>query len=209
MPRARSRSAWTVVRGARAGTPRRAGGVQWSDCGAMVSRLDYGEVFEAHVWEVHGFFAYRLGSRAEAEDLTQATFERGLRAWGRFDPRRASVRTWLLAIAHNLLVDHYRSRARRREIAVPEGLDAPAADERHRLGLDPALARALDELGEREREVIALRFGGDLTGPEIAMVTGLSLANVQQILSRALRRLRASLEAQEDPAHERPGASSG
>ena len=175
----------------------------------MVSRLDYGEVFEAHVWEVHGFFAYRLGSRAEAEDLTQATFERGLRAWGRFDPRRASARTWLLAIAHNLLVDHYRSRARRREVAVPEGLDAPADDERQRLGLDPVLARALNELSGREREIIALRFGGDLTGPEIAMVTGLSLANVQQILSRALRRLRASLEAQEGPARERPGASSG
>lgn len=209
MPRARSRSAWTVVRCPRAGTPRRVARVQRSDCGAMVSRLDYGEVFEAHVWEVHGFFAYRLGSRAEAEDLTQATFERGLRAWGRFDPRRATARTWLLAIAHNLLVDHYRTRARRREVSLPEDLDAPASDERRDVGLDPALARALDELGERDREIIALRFGGDLTGPEIATVTGLSLANVQQILSRALRRLRASLETHEDPASERPGASSG
>jgi RNA polymerase sigma-70 factor, ECF subfamily len=175
----------------------------------MVSWQDFGEVFEAHVWEVHGFFAYRLGSRSEAEDLTQATFERGLRAWSRFDPRRASPRTWLLAIAHNLLVDHYRSRARRREVSLPDDLDAPASVERRGLGLDPALARALDDLGDRDREIIALRFGGDLTGPEIAAVTGLSLANVQQILSRALRRLRASLEAEEDAARRRPSASSG
>src|SRR5579862_6878769 len=175
----------------------------------MLSRQDFGEVFEAHVWEVHGFFAYRLGSRGEAEDLTQATFERGLRAWSRFDPRRASPRTWLLAIAHNLLVDHYRSRARRREVSLPDGLDPPASDERLGLGLDQALARALDDLADREREIIALRFGGDLTGPEIAAITGLSLANVQQILSRALRRLRASLEAEEDAARERPSASSG
>ncbi len=48
--------------------------------------------------------------------------------------------------------------------------------------------------GERERELIALRFGGELTGPEIAELTGLSLANVQQILSRSLRKIRAKLE---------------
>jgi DNA-directed RNA polymerase specialized sigma24 family protein len=42
--------------------------------------------------------------------------------------------------------------------------------------------------------VLALRFGGDLTGPEIAELTGLTLSNVQQILSRSLRRLRAELE---------------
>ena len=62
------------------------------------------------------------------------------------------------------------------------------------VGLPSELAAALDELGDRERELIALRFGGELTGPEIAELTGLSLANVQQILSRSLRRMRASLE---------------
>ena len=63
------------------------------------------------------------------------------------------------------------------------------------LGVSPELESALSVLGERDREVIALRFGGDLTGPEIAELTGLSLANVQQILSRSVRRLRTELEA--------------
>jgi RNA polymerase sigma-70 factor (ECF subfamily) len=49
-------------------------------------------------------------------------------------------------------------------------------------------------LSAREREIIALRFGGELAGPEIAEVTGLSLANVQQILSRSLRRMRDVLD---------------
>jgi RNA polymerase sigma factor (sigma-70 family) len=53
---------------------------------------------------------------------------------------------------------------------------------------------ALSKLSPRDREVIALRFGGDLNGPEIAEMTGLSLANVQQILSRSLRKLRDALE---------------
>lgn len=157
---------------------------------------DYDEAFEQHVWEVHGFFAYRVASRAEAEDLTQATFERAYRAWARFDPRRAGLRTWLMAIARNLLIDHYRSRAYRDEVALPEDLDLPAPEESMSLGIDPALERALADLSDREREIIALRFGADLTGPEIAELTGITLANVQQILSRSLRRMRSALEAE-------------
>jgi DNA-directed RNA polymerase specialized sigma24 family protein len=53
---------------------------------------------------------------------------------------------------------------------------------------------ALSQLGDRDREAIALRSGGDLTGPEIAALLGLTLANVQQILSRSLRKLRVILD---------------
>ena len=72
------------------------------------------------------------------------------------------------------------------------------------LGLEPDLERALAGLAPREREIIALRFGGELTGPEIAELTGLSLANVQQILSRSLRRMRAVIEEQRRRAGQAP-----
>jgi RNA polymerase sigma-70 factor, ECF subfamily len=156
--------------------------------------------YEENVWHVYGFFGYRLGSREDAEDLTQITFERALKAWNRFDERRASESTWLMAIARNLLVDHYRRGGSDR--AVPIDLDEAgehaAAIEPHQektLGISPELEGALSCLDHRQRELVALRFGADLTGPEIAELTGLSLANVQQILSRSLRRLRAELEA--------------
>jgi len=64
---------------------------------------DFSTVYDDHVWQIYGFFAYRLGARADAEDLTQQTFERALKAWGRYDPSRASVSTWLLVIARNLI----------------------------------------------------------------------------------------------------------
>jgi RNA polymerase sigma-70 factor (ECF subfamily) len=150
-------------------------------------------VYDEHVWRVYGFLAYRLADRQTVEDLTQATFERALRAWGRFDPRRASAQTWLLAIATNLLIDYRR---RERSVLV-ETIDdrwlAPVAGPEERALGSPELLDALGELTDREREVLALRFGGDLSANEIAQVLGLTLANVHQITSRALRKLRTLL----------------
>ncbi len=161
---------------------------------------DFAEVYDGHIWNVYGFFAYRVKRKGDAEDLTQQTFERALRAWSRFDPERAPVGAWLLAIARNLLIDHYRRDDSQRMEALEEtptdqlGTEVPAPD----LGIEPRLAEALSTLSSRDREIVALRFGGDLSGPEIAELTGLSLANVQQILSRSLRRMRDSLEARVD-----------
>jgi RNA polymerase sigma factor (sigma-70 family) len=159
------------------------------------AREEVAELYEEHVWGVYGFFGYRVASRNDAEDLTQLTFERAMRAWGRFDPDRASARTWLMSIANNLLIDHYRRDRTTRQEPIEDHLSRrELISEDPELGLSPKLAAALEELGERERELIALRFGGELTGPEIAELTGLSLANVQQILSRSLRKVRAKLE---------------
>jgi RNA polymerase sigma factor (sigma-70 family) len=154
---------------------------------------EFARVYEQHVWRVYGFLAYRVRDRDLAEDLTQGTFERALRAWSRYDPRRASESTWLLAIARNLLIDHHR----RDRSAVTEELDERVAPTvpgpETRFTTSPELIEALSTLSARDREVIALRFGGDLNGPEIAKMLDLSLANVQQILSRSLRKLRQLL----------------
>ena len=81
--------------------------------------IDPAAAYDEHVWDVYGYLAYRLGSRADAEDLTQQTFERALRRWSTFDARRGSMRTWLLAIAHNVLIDHFRRRRSARSTSTP------------------------------------------------------------------------------------------
>ena len=157
------------------------------------------DIYDEQMWSVFGFLGYRVRRREVVEDLTQTTFEKALRAWGRFDPSRASARTWLLAIARNVLIDYYRRDGAWREEPIGQDDEAVGPDGAvpgpEPLGPSPELERALDTLGQRDREVIALRYGGDMTGPEIAELTGLTLANVQQILSRSLRRLRSELES--------------
>src|SRR6476469_1575464 len=156
--------------------------------------LDVVDAYDTHVWDVYGFLAYRTGNAHDAEVLTQAVFERAVRAADRFDPRKASAKTWLLVIAKNLLIDHHRAgRVRETEaLQEPDELAEPGDPYTH--GPSPEIATALAELSDRDREVVALRFGGDMSSSEIADATGLSVANVQQILSRSLRRMRMLLE---------------
>lgn len=122
------------------------------------------------------------------------TFERVLRTRARFDPRRGSEKSWLYSIALNLVRD--RARRRTAEQRAYERVQAPAAatDELEALTGRDALRRALVELSEEERDAVALRYGADLTLPEIAKLTGEKLSTVEGRVYRALRKLRDLLE---------------
>jgi RNA polymerase sigma-70 factor (ECF subfamily) len=154
-------------------------------------------VYREHVSAVFAFFAYSV-SRETAEDLTASTFERVIRAWDGYDPERGPERAWVLAIARNLLTDHYRRQRHRDTVSTDEHpalLDALSGDDWIERRLDHTqLQDWLQELGQREREVLALRYGADLRATEIAELTGLTAANVHQIVSRSLRRLRAAAQ---------------
>jgi RNA polymerase sigma-70 factor, ECF subfamily len=157
-------------------------------------------VYRSHVSAVYALFAYSVSADV-AEDLTAATFERVVRHWSRFDPSRSSERTWILAIARNQLTDHLRKRAFRIGPSLdehPELADSAALthDPADRQAAVETLKGWLGRLGAREREVVALRYGADLSTADVARVLELSEANVLQICSRALRRLRRDLEAE-------------
>jgi RNA polymerase sigma factor (sigma-70 family) len=155
-------------------------------------------VYRDNVEAVYAFFAYSL-SPAVAEDLTSSTFERVVRAWSRYDPDRGSVRTWILAVARNIQTDHYRRQKHRNAVSVDEhpallDLLVDEDDPLDRAARGDTLRALIAELGEREREIVALRYGADLAAADVARLTGQSEANVHQITSRSLRRLRAALE---------------
>jgi RNA polymerase sigma-70 factor (ECF subfamily) len=129
------------------------------------------------------------GNRAVAEDLTSETFERALRRFRRYDARRASPKTWLLALARSAALDHFRAdeRRRRREERYAYELDehAPAISEGFSLELD----RALKSLSAGEREVVGLRVVLELDGDSAARLLGISPTACSTRLSRALQKL--------------------
>jgi RNA polymerase sigma-70 factor, ECF subfamily len=143
---------------------------------------------EAHLDDVYGYLVYLTRDRTLAEDLAAETFEKALKLWKRFDPRRASARTWLCQIARTTALDWFRSEERRhrREQAVAgtEVFETTMPE-----GLSPELETALVSLSAGEREVIALRVLLELDGEEAARVLGISPTAVSTRLSRALTKL--------------------
>jgi RNA polymerase sigma-70 factor (ECF subfamily) len=150
-------------------------------------------LYAAEAQGLFAFLAYRTGDRALAEDLLADAFERALRSRVRYDRRRGSEKTWLYAIALNLLRDHAR-RAAAEGRAYERVLEGPEPDPFAGVEARDELGRALALLSAEEREAIALRFGAELTVPEIAEALREPLTTVEGRVYRALRKLRAELD---------------
>jgi RNA polymerase sigma-70 factor (ECF subfamily) len=158
---------------------------------------DFERLYAEHSGPLLAFLVYRVGERAVAEDLLADTFERVLTARRGFDRRKGSEKTWLYSIALNLVRDRGRragvqQRAMDRVYAgtAPASGDAPF----DAVGDRDAVQRALSTLSAEERDTVSLRFGADLTVPEVARLTGEKLTTVEGRLYRALRKLRGELE---------------
>jgi RNA polymerase sigma-70 factor (ECF subfamily) len=154
--------------------------------------MTFAQAAETHLDDVYGYLAWFTGDRGAADELTGETFERALRLWHRFDPRRGSARTWLCQVARTVALDHFRSekrRVRREELAAtPERVD-----ERFAEGLSADLESALRVLTAGEREVVALRVVLELDAVTTANVLGISPTNCTTRLNRALKKLEEAL----------------
>ncbi len=171
--------------------------LDWLFTPASTAEIDWDGVYRAQLPRVLNYFRYRVGQAQTAEDLTSTTFEKAWRARARYRPRRASVSTWLLSIARNVAIDYYR--ARHVEVPLqdlPELPQPPALDEDLQRDRDRRrLASLIAALPERERELLALKYGAEETNRAIARLTGLSETNVGTILSRTVATLRGRWEA--------------
>ena len=152
---------------------------------------DFERLYDEHAQPLFGFLAYRTGDRMLAEDLLADTFERVLLA--RRGPRGGKERAWIYAIAMNVLRDQARRRdAETRALVRTGGGDSEAAP-LDAVEARDAVGRAMAVLSDEEREAVALRFGADLTVPEVARVLGEPLDRVEGRVYRALRKMRGEL----------------
>lgn len=158
---------------------------------------DFERLYAEHARPLLGFLVQRTGNRAFAEDLLADTFERVLRARWRFNPRKGSEKTWIYTIALNCLRDQLR-----RQTAESRALERTAAPALPRGGEDlgptvedrDELAGALATLTPQERDAIALRYGADLTIPEIAKLLRERDSTIRGRVFRGLEKLRDRME---------------
>ncbi len=146
---------------------------------------------------VYSYVAYRIGPGPDAEDVTSETYARALRARDTYDPSRGTPIAWLIGIARRCLAEAMTDRP----LLSAQPFDRPdAGDLEERSIRRVELAAAVASLDEREQELIALRFGADLSARRIGEILGLRTNAVEVALHRALLRLRDRLEAGPKPA---------
>ncbi len=159
---------------------------------APASSADFEALYREQMPRIYNFFRYRFGDNALAEDLTSVTFEKAWLKRSQYRHDLSAFSTWLFTIARRVAIDHYRQR--QVEVALDE-VHHLCADE----NLDETVQRQADleqlnallfQLDDRERELVALKYGAGLTNRAIANLSGYSESNVGVILHRIVKSLR-------------------
>lgn len=161
---------------------------------AASTEADWDALYAEQLPRVYNYFRYRVGNDAVAEDLTSLTFEKAWRARQRYRRDLAAFSTWLLVIARNVATDHFRGQRPHAPIEAAEGLPGGTTPEQdyERHANAARLERLLAGVSERERDIVSLKYGAELTNRAIARQLGLSETNVGTILHRTIQSLRAA-----------------
>ncbi len=166
------------------------------------SFADFGQLYDALFPRIYNYVSYRVAGREEAEDLVGTVFEKALANFAKFDSRKGSIESWLFTIAHHTVVNYYRSHQRHPQTQLEENLETSEAEQPDQTFLQreemARLRHNLSKMGERDRELIALRYGASFSHRQIGQVLKMKEGSVTVALSRAVSRLRKLFEAEEE-----------
>jgi len=169
----------------------------------LVEDADWDAVYEEQLPRIYNFLRYRVGPDV-AEDLAARVFEKAWVHRRRYRRDLAAFGTWLISIARHEAIDHIRQRRRHTGLEEAATIVIPGASPEEQLAANQdaeRLRRLLASLAERERELIALKYGAGLNNREIAHLVHLGESNVGTILHRTIRSLREAWDRGE--RHER------
>jgi RNA polymerase sigma-70 factor (ECF subfamily) len=162
----------------------------------------FAAIYDHYFPRVYNYVRYRINDADMADELTAQVFERVLTKLNSYRSERAPFAAWLFAIARNTVNDYVRAQKRRRWLSLEVLRDRPGNEPQPEevvvhTETRAELLAAISCLGERERDLIALKFAAGQTNRRIAKLTGLGESHVGVLLYRAIRRLRAELHDKE------------
>jgi RNA polymerase sigma-70 factor (ECF subfamily) len=157
-------------------------------------------LYETHYERVARYIAAHIGSISDAEDLASEVFVKALRALDAYQETEVPMEVWLFKISRNIAIDHLRKKGRRPTVPLDESLpvasrDDPAKDLERKQEIEQ-FNQAVRRLSEAQRQVLALRFGAEMTSEQVATVLGKSAGAVREMQSAAIKKLREILKGQ-------------
>ena len=161
----------------------------------------FAQLYEEHFDKIYRYVSLKIGDRMEAEDITQQVFLNAIKSVSSFKWRGIPFSAWLFRIAHNQVVDYLRKKTRRATTPLEESLVANDEDPQQIVGKKlevEGLLAAVEKLTPAQREVISLRFAGELPIASVAKVMHKSEGAVKALQHSAIVALRKVLLAAQD-----------
>lgn len=162
----------------------------------------FGELYDYYFPKVFRYVSWRVGNQRDTEDIVSTVFMRALDKLDSFTPQQdASFSSWLFRIAHNAVVDHYRTQIKRVYVDID---DVPEIEDdvllpdtlAERKNVFQHAQRMVNTLPERQKEIVSMRFFADMRNKDIAQVLGIAEKSVASSLARALATLRDTMDEQ-------------
>lgn len=161
-----------------------------------VEEIDWQDVYDQSLPKIFHFFCYKVGETVVAEELTALTFEKAWMSRRNFRKANGQVQAWIFGIARNVASDYFRKKKVEIPIEEVSELDFSTSfedDIQSQLDFQSILA-ILNRFPVRERDLIAMKYGAELSNREIAHLTRLSESNVGTILYRTVKKIRIEWE---------------
>lgn len=161
-------------------------------------------IYEDNYKRVYNYISYRINNHHNTEDMVSTVFEKAIACYDTYRPGSSPLEAWIITIAKNVVADYFRGIKRGHNVfspldsAVelifpmkqPDEICVLQEENRH-------LLQALNMLSEKERNLVAMKYAGDIKNNEIARIMGMSESNVGVVLHRALRKMRKYLREEE------------
>jgi RNA polymerase sigma-70 factor (ECF subfamily) len=152
----------------------------------------YGEYYD----KISRYASIHIGNRTDAEDIAGDVFLKALESLGLYEHRGIPMQAWLFKIAHNLVVDYLRRMSKRKTVDIDsvtlKSNESPEAIAEVNIEVE-RVKKAMEQLTRDQREVLSLRFFGELTSKETAAIMGKSDGAVREMQRAATSKLRILL----------------
>ncbi|MCP4424268.1 MAG: sigma-70 family RNA polymerase sigma factor [Chloroflexi bacterium] len=150
------------------------------------------QIHDMYYVPIFRYIAFRVNEHELAEDLTSDVFTRLLNALQDHTAPQKTLRGWLFSVASRVVKDHYRKQYRRPQVALDDSIPSPTGGPDQQVEsmlTNENLRQAVTELTENQQQVIALRFGFEMSIREVAQTTGKSEGAIKMLQARAIAAL--------------------
>lgn len=156
-------------------------------------------LYERNVSRIYNYIYYRIGSDADAEDITSRVFYRAFGHISTYVDKGVPFSAWLYRIAHNLIANWHRDSHRRKEVPLEDQIELPIKADHPERAMEKTqeveqLLQGIRRLSSDRQQLLILKFVEDLSNAEIADIMGKSEGAIKSLYHRALIALRMEME---------------